>query len=166
MSTEANADSLLQRISYGPGMRWQRLTEGVLLVTALLTQDVRWAFPALVSVLLQIVSVRLALVTLLVALVYRPPPEKRVDGFYFDATANRGGAVISATIQSLAIYLVLAGFPIPGWLLLALPAGSFLLSPTVGFCAGCILFVQVRLLAARLGWVSRTVRGSVDVEFD
>jgi hypothetical protein len=162
--TSTSENSLDLRLSYGPGMRWQRITEAALIVTALLTQDVRFAYVSLASIVLQVVSMRLALVALLVATVHRKVPTPKVEGVYFDGVGNRGGAVLSVMVHVAGIYLVQQGFSV-GWLLLALPAGSFLLAPTVGFCLGCTLYVSLRLLAHQLGWVPRTVKGGTDVKF-
>jgi len=159
-------NTLDERLSYGPGMRWQRISEAVFIVAALLTEDVRWAYVPLASVALQVISMRLSPVAFLVATFYRRPPRARVEGVYFDGQGNRGGCVISVIVHLAGIYLVESGPAWLGWLFLAMPAGSFLLAPTVGFCLGCTVYVSLRLLAYRLGWVSKSVKGGADVQFE
>lgn len=135
------------------------------MVSGLLSGDIRFAFVPLAMVLLQACHGLAAPIAAFVAWLHRPPKHHRADGLYFDRTANRGGCVVSAIVHVMGIYLVMQGHGTAGWMLLAMPAGSFILSPTVGFCLGCLIYVGLRQLAHNMGLVPRNVKGSSDVQF-
>jgi hypothetical protein len=128
------------RLQYGRGLRVQRLVEAGFLIAALLGADLRFSWVTLGSTLLQALSPRLAPVAAVIA------------------------CAMSAVVQALALGLVHLGHTSAGLLLLALPAASFVLSPTVGFCAGCSVYVGLRELGVALGVRGRGVHGACDVE--
>jgi hypothetical protein len=141
----------------------QRITEAGLLLLAFFTGDLRFAHVTFSLTLLQALSPRLAPIAVPVALLAGKPSRPEVGDLYFDFGATRGACAISVLVQALGLWLVSAGY-VGGFVALAIPAASFLLAPTVGFCCGCAVYVLGRELLARLGFVARCVDGACDVD--
>jgi len=158
--------ALARRLETGPGMRVQRIVEAGFLLAAFLTGDVRWAYVTFASTVAQAVSPWLVPIALAVAAVRRGPVRPRVSDIYYDMAGSRGACAISVVVQAAGLALIHIGPAPVGWLVLAIPAGSFILSPTVGFCAGCTLYVWLRELFTRLGWKKGAVNGIRDVDVD
>jgi hypothetical protein len=155
-----------KRLQYGPGMRAQRLAEGLFLVLAFFTGDIRFAYVTLVSSVLQALSPRLVPVALVVAAFTRLPKEHRLSDLYFDFAGTRGACAISVVVQVVGLALVRSGHDLPGYAMLALPTASLILAPTVGFCCGCAVYVGLRDLLARAGLVKRYANGACDIDID
>ena len=136
-----NTDRELQ---FGPGMRVQRLTEAAFLLAALFTQDVRFAYVTFAFSVLQAISPRWAPVAYVVARLVRFRGEHRIGDLYFDLRGSRGACAISVFVQAVGIGLVWAGHPTIGFIILTVPTASFLMAPTLGFCAGCWFYVLGR----------------------
>lgn len=155
-----------RRLQYGPGMRIQRMVEAMLLLGALFTGDLRWAYAVLVLTALQALSPRLVPVALAVSAFFPAPAKHRLGDLYFDLAGTRGACAISLFVQALGIGLVLAGHDVVGYAILAMPAASFVLSPTVGFCCGCSIYVGLRDLLAHAGVAKRYAHGACDIDID
>jgi hypothetical protein len=147
-----NTDRELQ---FGPGMRVQRLTEAAFMVAAIFTQDVRLAYVTFAFTVLQALSPRWVPVAQLVARVVRFDGRHRIGDLYFDLGGVRGACAISVFVQGAGLALVWAGYPVAGFMILTIPTASFLISPTLGFCAGCWFYVLGRDWLARRGWQKR-----------
>jgi len=145
----------VRELQFGPGMRVQRLTEAAFMVAALLTQDVRFAYVTLAFTVLQSLNPRWALVAQFVARFVRFRGEHRIGDLYFDLGGSRGACAISLFAQGGGLALVAAGYPTLGFIVLTLPTASFLMAPTLGFCAGCWFYVLWRDWLARRGWLKR-----------
>jgi hypothetical protein len=158
--------ALDERLQYGPAMRVQRVAEAAFLVAAFFTGDVRWAYVTFAFTVLQAVSPRLVPVGLVVAALVPRRAEHALGDLYFDFAGTRGACAISVFVQAGGIALVRGGHPALGFLILAIPAASFVLAPSVGFCCGCAVYVGLRGLFARLGWVKRYANGACDVDVD
>jgi hypothetical protein len=158
-----NTDRELQ---FGPGMRVQRLTEAAFLLAALFTQDVRLAYVTLVLTLLQALSPRWAPVAVLVARVAPFKGRHRIGDLYFDLGGSRGACIISVVVQSVALGLVMAGHSTAGFIVLTMPTASFLMAPTLGFCAGCWFYVLWRDWLARRGWLKGGFDAHDDIAVD
>ena len=153
-----------RRLQYGPGMRVQRMVEALLLIATFFTGDVRPAYVAVVLTGLEALSPRLVPVALAVSAFVPPPQEHRLGDLYFDLAGSRGACAISVFVQSGAIWLVQSGHEVIGYLILAMPTASFVLSPTVGFCCGSSVYVGMRELLVRVGIAKRYAHGACDVE--
>ena len=147
-----NTDRELQ---FGPGMRVQRLTEAAFMVAALFTQDARFAYVTFILTVLQALSPRWAPVALLVARLVRFHGRHRIGDLYFDLRGSRGACAISVVVQAVGLGLVMAGHPTAGFIILTVPTASFLMAPTLGFCAGCWFYVLGRDWLARHAWLRR-----------
>jgi hypothetical protein len=158
-----NTDRELQ---YGPGMRVQRLTEAGFLIAAVFTQDVRFAYVTFALTLLQALSPRWVPVALVVARLVRFPGEHRIGDLYFDLRGIRGACVLSTVVQAGGLGLVWAGYPTAGFIVLTVPTASFLMAPTLGFCAGCWFYVLGRDWLARHGWLKRGFDDFSDITID
>lgn len=145
-----------RELQFGAGLRVQRLTEAGFLVAALFTQDVRLALVTFVLTLAQAASPRWVPVALAVAWLVPFHGRHRIGDMYFDLRGSRGACAISVLVQATAIALVAGGAPLPGFMLLTVPAASFLMGPTLGFCAGCWFYVLGRDWLARHGWLRRS----------
>jgi hypothetical protein len=145
-----NTDRELQ---YGPGMRVQRLTEAAFLVAAIFSQDVRFAYVTFALTILQVLSPRWVPIARMVARLVRFRGEHRIGDLYFDLDGIRGACALSVVVQAIGLGLVLAGWPTAGFIVLAVPTASFLIAPTLGFCAGCWFYVLGRDWLARHGWL-------------
>jgi hypothetical protein len=145
-----NTDRELQ---FGPGMRVQRLTEAGFLVAAIFTQDARFAYVTFALTVLQALSPRWVPVALVVARLVRFRGEHRIGDLYFDLGGIRGACTLSVLVQAIGLSLVWAGWPTAGFMVLAVPTASFLIAPTLGFCAGCWFYVLGRDWLARRGWL-------------
>jgi hypothetical protein len=156
--------ALDKKLQYGPAMRVQRAVEALFIVGAFFTGDMRLAYVTLGFTVLQAISPRLVPVALVVSAFVREPKEHRLSDLYFDFGATRGACAISIFVQAGGIWLVKSGHEILGYLILTLPAGSFVLSPAVGFCCGCAVYVGLRELLARAGVVKRYANGACDIE--
>jgi hypothetical protein len=155
-----------RRLQYGPGMRVQRLVEAGLLIAAFFSGDVRFVYVTLGLALLQTVSARLVPIALVVAAFRAAPREHRLSDLYFDLGGTRGACAVSACALVAGIWLVRAGHGIAGWLVLALPTASYVLTPTVGFCCGCAVYVAMREVLAKLGVAKRYANGACDIAID
>jgi hypothetical protein len=158
-----NTDRELQ---FGPGMRVQRLVEAAFIISALFTQDVRFAYVTFALTVLQALSPRWAPVALGVAWLVRFRGEHRISDLYFDLGGSRGACIISIFVQSAGLVLVWAGHPTWGFIVLAFPAASFLMAPTLGFCAGCWFYVLGRDWLARHGGLKRGSNEFSDITVD
>jgi hypothetical protein len=155
-----------RELQYGPGMRVQRLAEAGFLVAALFTQDVRFAYVTFALTLLQVLSPRWVPVALVVARLVRFRGEHRIGDLYFDLGGIRGACALSVIVQAAGLALVWAGWPTVGFIVLAVPTASFLIAPTLGFCAGCWFYVLGRDWLARHGWLKRGFDGFTDITVD
>lgn len=158
-----NTDRELQ---FGPGMRVQRLTEAAFMLAALFTQDVRFAYVTFAFSLLQTISPRWAPVARVVARFVHFRGQHRIGDLYFDLRGSRGACAISVFVQAAGIGLVWAGHPALGFILLTIPTASFLMAPTLGFCAGCWFYVLGRDWLARHGWLKRGFDDFDDIAID
>lgn len=159
-------EELDRRLQYGPGMRVQRLFEAAFLIVAFFSADTRFAWVVVASMALQALSPRLVPIALAVSWFFPPAPEHALGDLYFDLAGSRGACIASLVVQCLGLQAVSQGYGPLGWALLAVPAASFLLAPTVGFCCGCALYVISRDALARFGIVARFAEGARDVEVD
>src|SRR5687768_814975 len=155
-----------RELQYGPGMRAQRLTEAALLIAAIFTQDVRFAYVTFALTVLQVVSPRWAPVAQVVARFARFRGRHRIGDMYFDIGGTRGACAISVFVQAAALALVHQGYATLGFVILTVPTASFLIAPTLGFCAGCWFYVLGRDWLARHGWLKRGLDGSTDITVD
>lgn len=155
-----------RELQFGPGMRAQRLTEAAFLVAAILTHDVRFAYVTFASTVLQVISPRFVPVALLVARFAPFNGRHRIGDLYFDLAGVRGACAISVVVQSVALALVAAGFTTAGFILLTLPTASFLIAPTLGFCAGCWFYVLGRDWLSRRGWLKGGLHDAHDIAVD
>jgi hypothetical protein len=155
-----------RRLQYGPGMRVQRVVEAAFLVVALFARDIRFAYVTVGLAAPQILSGRFAFVALAVAALRKPAPGRRLGDLYFDLRGSQGACAAAVVVMSAAIALVRGGHEALGFGLLTLPTASFLLSPTMGFCTGCAVYVAVRALLARIGLAKRFADGVCDVDID
>jgi hypothetical protein len=158
-----NTDRELQ---FGPGMRVQRLIEAGFLVIALFTQDERFAYATFVLSVLQAFSPRWVPIAQLVARLLPFRGEHRIGDLYFDLGGVRGASAISVLVQAVGLGLLAAGYRIPGFLVLTVPAASFLMAPTLGFCAGCWFYVLGRDWLARRGWLKGVSDDHHDIPID
>jgi Domain of unknown function (DUF4395) len=155
VDTPPQAYGLDRELQFGPGMRVQRLTEAAFMVAALFTQDVRFAYVTFAFSVLQAISPRWAPVARMVARLVHFSGEHRIGDLYFDLGGSRGACAISVVVQAVGIVLVWAGHPTIGFIILTIPTASFLMAPTLGFCAGCWFYVLGRDWLARRGWLKR-----------
>jgi hypothetical protein len=162
----ARASELDRELQFGPGMRVQRLTEAAFMVAALFTRDVRLACVTFVFSLLQAISPRWVPVALGVARLVRFRGEHRIGDLYFDLGGVRGACAISVVVQAAGIGLVWAGHPTAGFIVLTIPTASFLMAPTLGFCAGCWFYVLGRDWLARHGRLRRGFDEFDDIAID
>jgi hypothetical protein len=162
----AMLEALDRRLQYGPGMRFQRLAEAGFLIAAFFTRDIRFAYVTLALSILQGISGRLVPVALVITAVVPARSEHRLGDLYFDLSGTRGACAISVFVQAAGIWLVTAGHPVLGYLVLTVPTASFVLAPTVGFCCGCAVYVGLRNALVRLGMARRYVDGACDVEVE
>jgi hypothetical protein len=145
-----NTDRELQ---FGPGIRVQRLAEAAFLLVAIFLQDERFAYVTYFLSVLQALSPRWMPIALVVARLVPFRGKHRIGDLYFDLGGVQGASAISVLVQGLALGLILAGWRIPGFLVLTVPAASFLMAPTLGFCAGCWFYVLGRDWVVRRGWL-------------
>ncbi len=156
---------LRERFERGQGMRAQRAIEGALLVSYFVLGDLTPAAVAFAMLLAQAAITPFAApIALAWAIVDRRPAPAGLSNLYHDLAAVRGSAAVSAVVLAVAFVLVYAGLPTAGRILVAAPAASCLLSATVGFCAGCGIYVVARDFAARHGLAQRPPRGASDVD--
>lgn len=157
-------DELDKRLQYGPAMRVQRGVEALFLGAAFFANDLRFAWVTFALTVLQAISPRLALVGVIVAAFKPAKAEHALGDLYFDLSGSRGACAISALVQGAGFWLAHVGHPAWGMLVLALPAASFLLAPTVGFCCGCACYVAARDGLVRLGILERFRNDSSDID--
>jgi hypothetical protein len=155
-----------RELTFGPGMRVQRLTEAAFLVAALFTQDLRFAYVTFAFSVLQAISPRWAPVARGVARLVRFRGEHRIGDLYFDLGGSRGACAISVLVQAAGIGWVWAGHPTAGFIILTIPTASFLMAPTLGFCAGCWFYVLGRDWLARHGRLKRGFDDFDDIAID
>jgi hypothetical protein len=156
-------EELDRRLQYGPGMRVQRFVEAAFLLASVFSSDLRFAWVTFGLTVLQAVSPRLVPVAAAVA-TFVPLKAHALGDLYFDLAGTRGACAISAVVQAVGLWLVHSEHPALGFLLLTMPAASFLLSPTVGFCCGCACYVFARSTLARLGLIERNADDACDVD--
>lgn len=147
-----------RELRFGPGMRIQRLAEAAFLLAALFLTDERLAYVTFALTVLQAVSPRWVPIALVVARLMPFRGAHRIGDLYFDLAGVRGASAISVLVQGFALGLIGAGYRLPGFLVLTVPAASFLMAPTLGFCAGCWFYVLGRDWVARRGWL----KGGID----
>jgi hypothetical protein len=92
--------------------------------------------------------------------------QHRIGDLYFDLRGSRGACAISVLVQATGIGLVWAGHPTIGFIILTVPTASFLMAPTLGFCAGCWFYVLGRDWLARRGWLRRGFDDFGDISID
>ena len=155
-----------RELQYGPGMRVQRLAEAAFLIAAIFTQDARFAHVTFILTVLQVLSPRWAPVAQVVARLARFRGQHRIGDMYFDMGGTRGACAISVFVQAAALALVHLGYPTAGFVLLTVPTASFLIAPTLGFCAGCWFYVLGRDWFGRHGWLKRGFNDHHDIAFD
>jgi hypothetical protein len=160
------AYALDRELQFGPGIRVQRLVGAAFLLAALLTQDVRFAYATFVLTVLEALSPRWVPVAQLVARFVRFGGEHRIGDLYFDLRGSRGACAISVFVQAAGIGLVWAGLPLVGFMILTVPTASFLMAPTLGFCAGCWFYVLGRDWLVRHGWLRSASHDSSDIAID
>jgi hypothetical protein len=144
-----------RELQFGPGMRAQRLVEAAFLLAALFSQDVRYAYVTFASTVLQVISPRWVPIALGMAHLVRFSGRHSVGDLYYDLRGSRGACAISVFVQGAGLALIAMGYPTPGFIVLTMPTASFLMSPTLGFCAGCWFYVLGRDWLARHGWLKR-----------
>lgn len=155
-----------RELQFGPGMRVQRLAEAAFLVAALFAQDVRYAYVTFALTVLQALSPRWVPVARVVARLVQFSGEHRIRDLYFDLDGIRGACVLSAVVQAFGLGLVWADLPIAGFVVLTVPTASFLIAPTLGFCAGCWFYVLGRDWLARHGWLKKGFDEFTDLTVD
>ncbi|HEY2929826.1 DUF4395 family protein [Piscinibacter sp.] len=155
-----------RELQFGPGLRVQRLTEAAFLLAALFMQDVRFAYVTFVLTVLQAMSPRWVPVARVVAWLVPFSGEHRIGDLYFDLRGSRGACAISVFVQAAGIGLVWAGHPTVGFVILTVPTASFLMAPTLGFCAGCWFYVLGRDWLVRRGWLRRSFDDCDDIAID
>jgi hypothetical protein len=155
-----------RELQFGPGMRVQRLTEAAFMLAALFTQDVRFALVTFAFTVLQAISPRWVPVAQLVARAVRFRGPHRIGDLYFDLGGTRGACAISVFVQGGGIALVYAGHPLAGFIVLTIPTASFLMAPTLGFCAGCWFYVLGRDWLARHSLLKRGFHDPHDLTVD
>ncbi|MBI5277218.1 MAG: DUF4395 family protein [Burkholderiales bacterium] len=155
-----------RELQFGPGLRVQRLAEAAFLVAAIFTQDIRFAWVTFAFTLLQVLSPRWALVAQAVARFARFRGPHRIGDMYFDLGGSRGACALSVVVQATCLALVEAGLPLAGFVLLTVPTASFLIAPTLGFCAGCWFYVLGRDWCSRHGWLKGSFHDHHDIAVD
>jgi hypothetical protein len=155
-----------RELRFGPGMRVQRLTEAAFLLVALFTKDVRFAYVTFVFTVLQALSPHWVPVARAVARLVRFRGQHRIGDLYFDLGGSRGACAISVVVQAVGIALVWAGHPMLGFIVLAVPTASFLMAPTLGFCAGCWFYVLGRDWLVRHRVIKRGCDDYDDIAID
>jgi hypothetical protein len=156
-------DDLDRALQFGPGMRVQRLAEAGFMLTAIFTQDLRFAYVTLCFIALQALSPRWVPIARVVARLVPRPREHRIGDLYFDLDGTRGAAAISAVVQMTGIGLVWMGHALAGFVVLTIPAASLVMAPTLGFCCGCWFYVLGRDVLARTGWLRSNFDGHGDI---
>ena len=153
-----------RRLQYGPAMRVQRIVEAGFLVAAFFANEPRLAWVTFAMSVLQTISPRAAPVALVVA-AFVPAPERHAGGdLYFDLAGSRGACAVATVVQAVGLGLLHGGHATVGWFVLTMPTASFVLSPTIGFCAGCAMYVGLRELLVRARVVGRSPDATRDVE--
>lgn len=155
-----------RELQYGPGMRVQRLAEAGFLVAAIFSQDPRLAYVTFALTALQALSPRWVPIALVVARLVHFRGEHRISDLYFDLRGVRGACVLSFVVQLIGLALVEAGQTVAGFMVLTVPTASFLMAPTLGFCAGCWFYVLGRDWLARHGWLQRGFDDFSDITID
>lgn len=162
-AAQLRAQELDNALQFGPGMRVQRLAEAAFMLAAIFAQDVRFAYVTLFLTVLQALSPRWVPVARAVARLVHFHGEHRIGDLYFDLDGVRGACAISAVALAAGIGLVWMGHTTIGFMLLTIPTASFLMAPTLGFCAGCWFYVLGRDFLARRGWLKRGSDDFADV---
>lgn len=158
---------LRELLERGYAMRAQRMTEGLLLASSFLLDDLRPAYVAAAMLALQVLMPLAAPVALVWLLFDRRLPPDRLGNLYFDGNASRGAAAVSCLVLAAAFALIhWTGLPGLGRVLIAAPAASCILSATVGFCAGCGYYVIGRDLLVRAGLLRGAPEGACDVDVE
>jgi hypothetical protein len=156
----------VRELQFGPGMRAQRLTEAAFLIAAIFVQDVRFAYVTFFLTLLQAMSPRWAVVAQVVARFARFGGRHRIGDMYFDLGGSRGACALSLVVQAVCLSLIGAGYPMAGFVMLTVPTASFLIAPTLGFCAGCWFYVLGRDWFGRRGWLKGGFDDHRDIAID
>ena len=155
-----------RELQYGPGMRAQRLTEAAFMIAAIFTQDARFAYVTFMLTVLQALSPRWVPVAQVVARLVRFHGRHRIGDMYFDLGGVRGACAISVLVQAAGLALIETGYRVAGFAILTVPTASFLIAPTLGFCAGCWFYVLGRDWLARHGWLKRGFDDLHDIAVD
>jgi hypothetical protein len=155
-----------RELQFGPGMRVQRLTEAAFLIAAIFTQQVHFAYVTFILTLLQVVSPRWAPVAQAVARFARFRGQHRRGDMYFDLAGSRGACALALVVQAAGLALIGMGWPTAGFMLLTVPTASFLIAPTLGFCAGCWFYVLGRDWLGRRGWLKGGFDDHHDIAID
>ena len=161
-----HASALDRELQFGPGMRVQRLVEAAFMVAAMFAQDIRFAYITFTLTALQALSPRWVPVARVVARLVHFSGEHRIGDLYFDLRGIRGACVLSVIVQAAGVALVWAGYPVTGFIVLTVPTASFLMAPTLGFCAGCWFYVLGRDWLARHGWLKEGFDDFSDITVD
>ena len=156
-------EALDRALQYGPGLRVQRLVEAGFLVAAIFTQDARFALVTFALTLFQALSPRWVPVARAVARFVHFSGQHRIGDLYFDLAGSRGACVISVVVQAAGLAVVACGYPAAGFIVLAFPTASFLMAPTLGFCAGCWFYVLGRDWLVRHGRIEKGLDDSADI---
>jgi hypothetical protein len=153
-------------LQFGPGMRVQRLVEAAFLIAAIFTQDERFAYVTFASTVLQAISPRWVPIARLAARLMRFSGRHHLGDLYFDLGGSRGACAISVVVQAAGLALIAHGHATAGFVVLTVPTASFLMAPTLGFCAGCWFYVLGRDWLVRRGWVRRSFDAQHDIAVD
>jgi uncharacterized protein DUF4395 len=158
--------TLRDQLERGYGMRAQRMTEGLLLASSFIFDDVRPTYVVLAMLALQVVSPFACPVALLWTAIQRRVPADRLGNLYYDMAGSRGAAAISSVVLTIALLLIKWGHPAVGRVLIGAPCASCILAATVGFCAGCAHYAYGRDLLVRAGLMRGTPEGACDVDVE
>lgn len=159
-------DGIDRELRFGPGLRVQRLIEAAFMLAAIFTQDWRFAAVTFVLTVLEALSPRWVPLARLAARFAPYGGGHRIGDLYFDLRGSRGACAISVAVQGAGIGLAWSGHPTAGFMLLTVPTASFLMAPTLGFCAGCWFYVLGRDWLCRHGWQRRGFDGHDDFTLD
>ena len=164
--TAPQAYEIDRELRFGPGLRAQRFVGAAFLLAALFTQDVRFAYATFALTVLEAMSPRWVPVAQVVARFVRFGGEHHIGDLYFDLRGSRGACAISVFVQAAGIGLVWIGQPLAGFMVLTVPTASFLMAPTLGFCAGCWFYVLGRDWLVRHGWLRSASDDCDDIAID
>jgi hypothetical protein len=133
-------------------VKFQRLMQGVLLLTAVLFQ---WMLLVYLTFLIMLVGVcyspRYAPFAFLYYRFLRPifKPVRVEEACPVDLQAERFACTLGTSFLALAIVLNYYGYQ-AAWIFVGVVAALSLLAGTVGFCLGSLIYTWLRLLSARM----------------